>query len=304
MAIKTYVLLEHTRPSADVFIQVNKSERVRMNRRILDHAYLRMTFTDREGNYKTIRLKTGSKSIDQSEQIKAGILANAPFTQTEKDAVRFSNGVLMTGNITVQEFLEASPQYDKFWVADDKGRIGFCDEIVRPLYTLYDERTEIVSEDQLFLKRLKAANKIASLNLEQAQSLMIRLNGSFFKTPNTIEECRLGLVDFMDNANDAGLDDILRDEDSMNIDERATVLIGKAIKAGVISFDRVPNQVVKMKNGAVVANLKEISSEYDLEERKRYFAEFLTSNDGKLLYQDLEKEISAKLKKQKEESLT
>lgn len=297
MAIKTYVLLDHTRPTAPVYLQVNATQRQRLDTRPVDHSFMQVTFTDREGKNRTIRLKLSTNKIYQDEQIKDGILANEKFTQAEKDSVRFQNGVLTTGNLTVQAFLEASPQNEDFWKPlpdDTEKKVGYCVDIQQPMYRLFDNTKEKISDNEMFKKRLKAANKINDLDLEASQALMIRLNGSFFKAPDNLLDCQLGLVAFLDDANEAALDDLIRD--TITVDEKVTVLIGKAIKAGVISFDAVPNQVVKMVGDKKV-NLKEVSSEYDPEERKRIFAEFLISKDGELLLNDLNKDVKDSGKK-------
>lgn len=291
MAItKTYVLLEHTDSTANVYLQANDHQKVRLKSRPLDHAFMQTTFTDRDGNYRTIRLKTQAKSIFQDEQIKAGILANVPYSQIEKDAVAFHGGVLTTNNAVVQEFLEASPQFEGFWKPDVEGRVGSSTEVTRPLYKLLDQVSDIKTENQLMRTRVKAANKIFAIeDLKEAQALMIRLNGSFFKAPDDILDCQNALVEFLDEANEAAINDLLRDD--VTVDEEATVLIGLAVGANLLSFDAIPNQVAKINNGVPVA-VKEISSELPLEERKRYFSEWLTSNAGKLLLADLKGALS------------
>ncbi len=301
MALKTYILLPHTEASANVYRQVNGNQRIRLYKRPYDHAYGQITFTDRDGKNKTIRLKLGVDEIDQTKQIKELFIpANEKYTQAERDALMFVDGVLMTENETVQKFLETSPQYDKNW--DPKldpefiagkvkqGRIIKSADIRQPLYTLYDESIELDAEDALFMKRLKAANKIAAItDLVKAQELMYRLNGSFFEAPDDIKKCRQQLVRFLDEADDAMLNELLKDD--VNKDEEVEILLGKCIRYGFISFDQEKDQVSKVI-GDKVTKLKMISSEYDHEERKRYFIEFLTSNDGKLLMDDLKKLVA------------
>lgn len=283
--------MDHTKPSANVYVQA-QNQKVRVEHRPIDHAYLQVTFQDRDGNNKTIRLKLGTDEIFQDKQIKEfSIPANERFTQAERDAVRFKDGVLTTSNKTVQKFLEASPQFEGFWLPDAQGKTaGYCAEIKSPLYKLYDKTVEIESDDKMFKLRLAAANKIAGLTKEEGQSLMIRLNGSYFTPPDDEKEVRLGLVAFLDAANEAALNEILKED--INLDEEVTILLGKAIKHGIISFDKVENQVVKLKGDKIIP-LKEISSQHDPDERKRYFSEFITSNAGKLLKNDLEKEVYA-----------
>lgn len=286
MALKTYVLLEHTHSTANVFLQVNKDQRVRLRNRPLDHAYMQTTFTDREGRNRTIRLKLSTNKIYQDEQIKDGILANQPFSQQEKDAVAFRDGVLGTTNITVQEYLEASPQYDGFWKPID-GKVGYSVDIQRPLYTLHDRDAEIKSDNRAFKTRLAAYNKIGGIeNLKEAQDLMIRMFGSFYKAPSTLEECQNALVSAMENASDEALNELLKTD--ITVDEEITILIGRAIAKGVLSFDAEVDQVSLIKNGQAVS-VKQISSEHSLDQRKAYFSEWLTTKAGKLVVADLEK---------------
>lgn len=307
MALKTYVLLEHTNSSAQVYLQVNAAQRVRLEKRPVDHAYGQITFMDRDGKNKTIRLKLSTDEIFLQNQIKPdiGIPANEKYTQSERDSLMFRDGVLMTSNPTVQKYLETSPQFEDFWNADKdpekdkqpnkKGRVGACPDIRQPLYKLYDKTVELRSNNEMFKKRVAAANKIMAIqDVTKGQELMYRLNGSFFKAPDDLLEITDQLVSFLDSADEAMLDALLKDDTT--IDEKTTMLLGKAMAFGIISFDLVPNKIVKV-NGEKVVALKEISSEYSPEERKRYFCEFLTSEDGKLLMQDIQNLVTKAEKK-------
>lgn len=302
MALKTYVLLEHTNSSAQVYLQVNAAQRVRLEKRPVDHAYGQITFMDRDGKNKTIRLKLNTDEIILQNQIKPdiGIPANEKYTQAERDALMFRDGVLTTTNPTVQKYLEASPQFEDFWQKEKdpekKGRVGSCPDIRQPLYKLYDKTVELRSNNEMFKKRVAAANKIMAIqDVTKGQELMYRLNGSFFKAPDDLLEIVDQLVTFLDSADEAMLDALLKED--VNIDEKTTMLLGKAIGFGIISFDRVPDKIVRV-NGDKVIPLKEISSEYSADERKRYFCEFLTSEDGKLLMNDIQKAVAAAEKKE------
>lgn len=295
MPVKTYVLLPHTNSTAPIYIKVNKEKRVRLEKRPIDAAFLQITFTEsdqgiKEGEFpknRTLRLKMNSNSIFQDEQIKEGILANVPFTTAERDAVVFKQGVLTTRYDIVQKFLDSHPQNKKFK--------GLCDSIKQPLFEEYDKSVELKTTTNDFRKRLAAANKIAAItDLKEGQDLMIRLNGTFFKTPDTMDEVMSGLIDFLDNAEELGLDKIL--SDTVTKDEKITILVGRAINAGIISFDAKPNQVSLKKNNVWV-DVKMISSDLSGSERQRYFAEFLASKDGELLLNDLKKQVDESLVK-------
>lgn len=309
MALKTYVLLDHTRPTANVFIQPNKDQRIRLNDRILDHAFLRITFSDRDGRNKTIRLKLGCEEIDQNKQIKDYLIpANIPFTPQEKDAVAFRYGSLSTTEQVVQNYLETSPQFEDFWVKKSKnekgewvidpknGKAGVCHEVFRPLYKLYDENVEIVSDNKLFKKRLKAANIIAAFSLEEANDMLLNIFGRYHKLPTTIEKAQNQLVDFLDNANEEGMEFIIRASKETTADEDVKILVGKLVQLGHIDFDTVINQVVK-KVGDKNMKLMEVSSTYEPDIRVQMFSEFLLTEDGKALREDLKKDLEKLTKK-------
>lgn len=300
MAIKTYVLLAHTKPTAPIYQRVNKDQRVRLDKRPVDHAYLKQTFSLDNKN-RTARLKLNANTIWQDEQIKpeVGIPANEPFTQEERDAVKFAYEILMTRNEVVQNYLESIPQFDGWigWKKDAKGNLrGISTE--KPLYTLLDKEVIAKVTNDEFKKRLKAANKINDIeDLKEMQDLMIRLNGSFFTPPDNLVDCQNQLIEFVDDANEEMLDALLKEDKDVSVDEQATILIGRAINEGIISFEAIPNNVAKKKGDSWIS-VKEISSEHSLEERKRYFSEFLTSKDGELLLKDIKKEVSENKKQE------
>lgn len=299
MATKTYVLLSHTEATAPIYQRVNANERVRFQKRPFDRPYLQITYAadeiekDASGKEitvqknRTIRLKHNSNSIFLDEQIKQGIPANQPPTDAERRSLLFRNGALTTNMEIVQRFLEASPQYNKFK--------GFCSEISGPLYDLLDESLEIKSKNLDFKQKLKAANKIDGLkDLKEAQDLIIRLNGTYVKPPESLEECQNWLVDFLDEADDAMMTALMSDE--VRKDDEVTILITRARIAGIISFDNIPNQIAK-KKGNDWTPIKQISSEFSPDERQRHFAEYLATTEGQLLMDDLKKDVEKAEKK-------
>lgn len=295
--VTTFHLLPHTESTAQVYVQANQNQKVRLSKRPIDHAYGQITFMNVEGKNRTIRLKLNTDEIFQDLQMKPdiGIPANEKYTQAERDALMFRDGVLITSNPTVIKYLLASPQYEGFWIPDKDGRVGQCPDIQKPLYKLYDKNVEIKSNHAMFQLRLKAANRVNELKtIEETHEMLFRLNGSAFKAPETLEESVDLLVGFIDEADEVMLNALLKEK--LNVDEKVTVLLGKAINYGIISFDKVENQIT-MTIGTNTRNIKEISSEYSFDERKRYFSEFLTVPDGKLLLDDIQKEVDKREKK-------
>jgi len=312
MALKTYVLLPHLHPTAEIYVQINKNQKARLNTLPQWQPYLITTFVDeaeevidydkksptylkkipnpKKGENRTIRLKLNSNTPYQDDQIeKEKIPANQPFSQAEYKAVKFIHNTLSTVNPVVQRYLEVYPGFSDF--------VGYSDEVKKPAYKLYDPNVEIVSENTEFKKRLKAANKIAELEVKEAQDLLIRIYGTFYKVPDTLEAAQNALVNYMDSSDDA-LDEILKTD--TNLDDEVTILLGRLVSQGKLSFDAVAGQVCKKKGNDWI-ELKAIGNDYTPLERQRYFSEFLTSQAGKLLLDDLRAEAADKPAAKKKE---
>ena len=257
MAFKTYVLLPHTESDAPIYKRINKEQRVKFQKRPVDHAYLQTTVTLKDGDTgkqinRTIRLKLSSDTIFQDEQMKAGIPANTPFTNAEKDAVKFTNGVLTTNKEIVQKFLETTWQFDGFTGERDADQR-------RPLYTLFDKQAEIKGINKAIRLQARAINKVMEMeDLKEAQDLMIRLNGFVFETPKELEECQNQLADFINKADEKMLEKLL--EDNVTKSEDTLMLIGRAATEGILSFTQNENQVSILKNGKWV-DVKMISND-------------------------------------------
>jgi hypothetical protein len=171
--------------------------------------------------------------------------------------------------------LDETPQNEEIWKSG-----VYCPDIIQPLFKSYDKGVEIQTDNKMFHKRLAAANKIASLDLEGCKEMMIRLNGSFFKTPETVEECQNGLVDFLDEANEAALDDIIRSE--ITDYEEVALIVGKAVAQDIISFDMVQDTVVKNTPDGRMIPLKEVPSSYAASREREYSWNSLPQKTGHL----------------------
>ena len=73
------------------------------------------------------------------------------------------------------------------------------------------------------------------------------------------------------------------------------------MNAKLLSFDAVEGKISKKSKDGKWITVREMSSEYSLEERLRLFSDFLNTEDGKNLRDDLEKDISNFSKKGKEQ---
>lgn len=305
---KTYVLLSSLDADAPVFQKTADGQRIQIKKIPVWHPYLRISFQDENGIGRVNRYKAhsvngeGKVILDQREQIeKLKIEANEPFTRNEKKDVEFRSGVLFTNKLVAQAYLEAYPGFEGFK--------GTCDEIREPQYKLLDEATEALIKNSDTRKRIKAAAKVLNSNLEDAKEMLIRLNGSFFETPNTgNEEADLGesqnmLWAFIDDAEEAGLDAVLMEEKDINIDDKTTILIGRLLNSNILSFDAVEGKISKKDKDSKWLTVRDMSDEYSLEERKRLFSDFLNTDDGKTLKTDLEKDLKALEKSAKKQTI-
>lgn len=285
MPVKTYVLLESMNADAPVFQQLPDGTRSQVTKIRSHRPTLRQTFQDNKGVSRTIRYKSNSNFIDQKEQIeKEKLEANDPFTTQERRDLEFNFGICITTKKTAQDYLEAHPEFEEFK--------GSCDEVRQPRYKLLDEAAEAKVKNTDTRKRIKAANKVIDMDLPEAQALLLRLNGSFFKTPSELEECQNLLIGFIDDAEEGGLDAILKEDKSITVDEKTVILIGRMVNAGLLSFDTVKGKISKKGKDDKWIELREMSDEYSLDERMRLFSDFLNTEDGKTLRNDLEKDLN------------
>ena len=277
---KTYVLLEHMHPtSSNMFIRINKDQRQPINKLRDYRPYMQTSFTDKDGKNRTIRYKATTSEIYQDEQIKLGILANEKFRQDEYRDLEFKNGVLITSNKTVQAYLEAYPGFEGF-----EGRSA---DVKRKEYKLYDKASEVKLSNELSKKKVQAGAKIFAMDLEETQAMLYRVFGSTYVPSTDVEENQVVLIDHLDSSDEA-IDDILKAD--TNRDDEITILIGKLLTNGIISFDQSKNQVSK-KKGSGWIDVKSISNEHTPAERKRLFAEFLASDAGQPLLEELKNEL-------------
>lgn len=297
MALKTYVLLPVLDADAPIYQTTQDGQRVQLKKIPTWRPYLRISFQDEKGIGRVLRYKSNAFDgevpvLDQRIQIdKLKLDANEPFTRNEMRHLEFKNGVCFTNSLMSQAYLEAYPGFEGFK--------GTCDDIREAQYKLLDQAAEATIKNDDIRKRVKAANKVVDLELEEAQKLLIRLNGSFFETPITAAECQNLLMEFIDDAEEGGLDAVLQDEENTTIDDKTTVLIGLLLAAEILSFDAIQGKISKKDKDGKWITVRDMSDEYSLEERKRLFSDFLNTEDGKTLKQDLEKDLKATNKKAK-----
>jgi hypothetical protein len=272
---KKYVLLDHMAPTAPIYMNVN-GNKMRLNTKKRWRPYLQVSVIGDDDTARVIRLKLSSNTIDQEEQIKRGIPANEKFSEAERQAILFRNGVLITDVAIVQKFLDEHPQNEAFK--------GTSPDRLRPSFKVEVESEIAKNKYQGFKRNLQAAQAIDKMNDEQAEEMLIRVYGSFYEIPVDLESKKNALVEAMDSNPDV-IDEILKG-DNINIDDEISILIGKLVQAKLLSFDAIENNVSVKRNNQWIAK-REISSEYDQDHRTQVLAEFLATTRGKGLYDEL-----------------
>lgn len=297
--VKKYVLLEHTKPTANVYIQISQHQRAKIDQRKHEAPFIQIGFMDKDGKNKVIRLKLNCNTIYQDEQIKNhNIPANEKFTNRERSSVYFKNGILITKNKTVQAFLDASPQNEKFFIPDKDGNVGSCDEITGPLFKELDEAKEKQNLNSEIRKRVEAANVIMGYkDVTKLQELYIRLYGSHVKPPTEQDELENSLMEYLDDSGMEGVEEILKEK--LSVDDEASLLVAKAVSLKVISFEHDPAKVVKIGKGDKVIDLKDVPADMADADKQQYFIEFLLSDAGATIYKDLKKQVAEAEKKDK-----
>ena len=281
---KTYVLVSSMDNTVPIFQRVSKDQRVPIVKRAGFAPFLQLVIQDKDGISRHVRYKEGCPTFDFDEQVdKYKIPPNAKYTNAEYKDRHFIDGTLTTKKTTLQNWLEMYPGFE--------GSENTADDISTQ-YMLYDKSVDNKIQNEATKKRVRAMNRVLDLDLNGAQAMIIRLNGSFFIPPNDLDECQNMLVDFVDAAEDGGLDAVLKVDTELNVDEKTTILIGSLLSAELLSFDKVKGKISKKDKGGKWIEIREMSSEYPLEERKRLFSDFLNTDDGKALKVDLEKDLS------------
>jgi len=282
---KTYVLLDELDSNVPVYQVVSPTQKIQLKKPPVYPINLQLTLTTEDGVNRTLRYKANSNSIWLDEQIKNNILANEKFTSKEREARTFKGGIAMVTNETLQAFYDNHPGNVNFK--------GSCADVPRPVFRELDPTVEAKVTNTEFKKRLKAANKIASLDLAEAQALLIRLYGSFYTVPTSLDDCQNQLADFLDDAGEDGIKEIMKSDEETTVDEKTDVLIGKLINAEKLSFSNTEGEISKMGKDGKWIKVRDMSNEYSLKEKIRLFSNWLNTAEGKPLRADLEKDLES-----------
>lgn len=280
---ETFVLLEHMNPhNMNLYRRIGKNERERIDKRRDYSPFLRSTIT-KNGKRVVIRYKETTDEIEQDKQIEKGIPANNPFTAGEYSALQFFMGTKTTNNPTVKKYLK---EYAGF-----EGNSYTSTDTPLKEYKLLDFDKEAKDLNLLTRRKVEAVNKILSLDLDGTNKLLWLAYGTQYQTTDDVSKNQNTLIKYLDE-NEEAVDEILKEETTK--DDEMNVLVARALSAGVLSFDANQGQVSK-KKGTAWIDVKAVSADLEPAERIRQFVNFVGSDSGKLLKEDIE----ASLKKVK-----
>lgn len=283
---KSYVLLEATENNAPIFQQVSGGKRIQIKKRPVYPLYNQITYQDENGKNQTIRYMNRANSIFQDEQIKNGLLANERYAANDRTDTTFRNGILVTNKTLLIEYLDTYPGNINFK--------GTCDFVHAPIFKELDIAADTRVELAEMRKRAKAVNKIFDMENDgdALDSMLIRMNGGIhFKTPDSNEEKVASAMNFIDDAEEEGLDLVLKEDKDLNIDETTGVLVGKLLNAGIVTIDSVEGTISKVGKDNKPIILRQMGKDVPFETLQAMFVEHLNTEDGKTMRGDLEKAL-------------
>ena len=277
---KTYVLLEEMNPhSMNLFRRIGKDQRERIDKRKDYSPFLRTTIT-KDGKRLVLRYKHNTELIEQEKQVKeAGIPANDTFIAGEYAALKFVYGTKTTNDPVIQKYLE---EYAGF-----EGNKNTSIDCPRKEYKLLDFGKEAKDLNVKTKLQVTAAMNILKLDLDGTKELLWRVYGTHYQPSEDLDENQNRLIAYS-NESDKAVEEILKEE--ITQDDEIRMLIGRAVSAELLSFNVNPGQVARKKGNDWV-NVKAISEELEQDERINLFSQFLNSDAGKLLRNDIEADM-------------
>lgn len=229
------------------------------------------TFTDKEGNSRTIRFLKASNDIDLDKQIKAGFEANLKITEADRSELRFKKGKLITNKKNVLAFLAAAPCNETF--EGDRGDYQVIFKEFKP------EISRKKNAD-LALKQAKAIIAIEDFTDEQMDTKLLKINGSSYSLPESSDEKKEALLDIINEVSGQDLSILETIIEELKADD-LEVLIGKAINKKVISFIEAPGQIMIKRNGTFV-KLLQVSEDHSEDQKIALFIDTLRTEEGKI----------------------
>lgn len=280
----TFVLEEALNLQSEIYQQTPGGQRSRIVKIPAYRPYLEAMVRDEKGKTRRLRYKEHSNFLFADEQKKEeNIDDNAKFTESERDNSWFRHGILVTESNSLINYLRAYPGNSKSPYKSDKIKPGIFKELD------VQKEKEALNED--LRNRTMAAHKIFTLSKPELDDMILDINGSFFEVPSDIQEVQNLLLEWLDNTDDSGVKRIINFIPNETIDKEARLMVGRLINSGFLSFDELPNAIAKKGKANDWVKVREISAtDYTPDQRVDFFVTFLTSKDGKALYDELKTE--------------
>ncbi len=229
------------------------------------------TFTDNEGNSRTIRFLKASNEIDMDKQIKAGFDANTKITEADRAELRFKKSKLISNKKNVLAFFAACPSNQAF--DGDRGDYQVIFKEFKP------EISRKKNAD-LALKQAKAIIAIEDFTDEQMDTKLLKINGSSYSLPESSDEKKEALLDIINEVSGQDLSILETIIEELKADD-LEVLLGLAINKKVISFIEAPGQIMIKRNGTFV-KLLQVSEDHTEDQKISLFIDTLRTEEGKI----------------------
>lgn len=280
--VKKYVLVDAIKSTAQIFAKanINDKEGVRMDTPRLVPLRLQHVFTDKDGKQRKTRFKNGATDIFMDKQMLAtgdNISANDKYSDEERYEMYFINGIKVTGDKFVQDFLDKdwNPQREDF-TGKNRGGAG-------SVFKELDEVAISDEENKFIFDTAKALTKIGAMDLTEIQSLVALLFGSSYPTPARLKECQNICAKSLE-GNEERINLVLKGD--WGTDGEITILLNKAITKEIISITNKDGYVQMKKTGEWV-DVKMVVAD-TFEQKEVLFKQFLASAEGELLKKDIE----------------
>lgn len=284
--VKKYVLVDAVKSTAQIFAKanINDKEGVRMDTPRLVPLRLQHVFTDKNGKQRKTRFKNGATDIFMDKQMLAtgdNIPANEKYSDEERYEMYFINGVKVSGDKFVQDFLDKdnNPQREDF-TGKNRGGAG-------SVFKELDEIAIADDEHKFIFDTAKALTKIGLMDLAEVQSLVALLFGASYPTPARLKDCQNLCAKSLE-GNEERINLVLNGD--WGKDGEITVLLNKAINKDIITLIQ-KDGYVEMKKGGEWVSVKMIVAE-TFEQKESLFRQFLASEEGELLRKDIESAIA------------
>lgn len=290
----TYTLSEHMRGNAERYRRAAKDHRKEGTGVKLDFnpnvpLPPQCSFVDKDYIQRTTRYTFGSKYIDIQPQAKIeGKSATASPTIADREALKVTGNRLVVSDPLLNWYLDADNcPFREDFTGVSRGTHGIIIRVV-------DHEGEVSNEYDLINRQLDASNAVMKLPYERVYQMVAELKGVSFPVP-VEKEAKTLLAKEM-TADKAVLEKVERMlEVETNVDSEIKALVSRAMSKELLSFRVNPGFVAVKRNGKW-ENVKAVDPNAELAEMEAQLVSHLSTSNGELLKQDIEKLVAGEAK--------